>query len=215
MEKIISFDLDGTIIDPTFLDLVWDYGVPQLYAQKHGMSFHRAKALVHEEYRKVGEGRIEWYDIKYWFKYFQLDQDWRDLFYRLKDAIKVYPDALQTLEKLARSHQLVITSNATREFIDVEMEVSGLKDLFVRIFSATSDFQLVKKTPEFYSMICNLLEVKPEEMTHIGDHWDFDYVIPRSLGITTFYLDRKGEKQGNFVLRDLRELENKLVVGTR
>lgn len=213
MTRIISFDLDGTIIDPSFLDLIWDYGIPQLYAQKHGVSFRRAKVLVREEYDKVGEGRIEWYDIKYWFKHFQFDRDWRDLLNQFKDAVKVYPDAPQVLEKLARSHQLVITSNATREFIDVEMEVSGLKALFAQVFSATSDFQLVKKTPEFYSVICHLLGVKPEEMAHTGDHWDFDYIIPRSLGITAFYLDRKGERQGSFVLRDLRELESKLVEG--
>lgn len=198
-------------MEPNFLDLVWDYGIPELYAQNHGMLFSRAKALVQGEYKKVGEGRIEWYDVKYWFKHFNFDQDWKDLLYRFKDSIRIYPDAFQAVEKLAGSHQLIITSNATREFIDVEMEVSGLKDFFTRIFSATSDFQLVKKTPEFYSKICSLLGVRPEEITHIGDHWEFDHVIPRSLGITTFYLDRKGEKEGSFVLRDLRELGNKLV----
>ena len=36
------------------------------------------------------------------------------------------------------------------------------------------------------------------------------FEIPRKIGIKSFLLDRKGENTGNFVLKDLKELEEKL-----
>jgi putative hydrolase of the HAD superfamily len=105
---------------------------------------------------------------------------------------------------------MVLTSNAGREFIDVEMEVTGLGRYFERIFSATSDFREVKKTKGFYQRICQILETRPQEIVHVGDHYEFDYVVPRSLGIRAYYLDRSGGRKGEFIIPDLRDLEKKL-----
>jgi len=210
MVKIISFDMDGTLVDPEYTDWVWLHGIPTLYAEKGGLSFEEAKHFVVEEYLKVGEGAIEWYDIKYWFQFFQLEQSWKVLMERYVDKIRIYPNVNHLLEHLKDRFQLVLTSNAGREFIDVEMEATGLRKYFNQIFSATSDFRMVKKTIDFYRRICEILRVEPPEIVHVGDHYEFDYLVPRSLGIHAFYLDRSGEQNGEFVLRDLRDLEKNL-----
>jgi 5'-nucleotidase len=210
MPKIISFDMDGTLVDPEFTDWVWGHGIPTLYAEKVGLPFDEAKALVVEEYLKVGEGAIEWYDIKYWLKFFQLEASWEVVLERYTDKINIYPDVNHLLERLRDKFALVLTSNAGREFIDMEMEATGLKKYFDRIFSATSDFKKVKKTADFYQQICQILGVRPQEIVHVGDHHEFDYLVPRSLGIHAFYLDRSGEQKGDFTLSDLREFEEKL-----
>jgi len=211
MPKIISFDMDGTLVDPEFTDWVWGHGIPTLYAEKTGLSFEAAKAFVEKEYLKVGEGAIGWYDIKYWFQFFQLEESWKVLMERYTDKINIYPDVNHILERLRNRFQLVLTSNAGREFIDVEMEATGLRGYFDQIFSATSDFQEVKKTVGFYQRICQILGVRPQEIVHVGDHYEFDYLVPRSLGIHAFYLDRSGEQRGDFILQDLRDLEKRLV----
>ena len=105
---------------------------------------------------------------------------------------------------------MVLTSNAGREFIDIEMEATGLGSYFYRIFSATSDFGQVKKTADFYRRICQVLEAKPQEIVHVGDHYDFDYLVPRSLGMHAFYLNRRGEQKDGSVISDLRDLEERL-----
>ncbi len=207
MPKIISFDMDGTLIDPEFTDWVWSHGIPTLYAKKVGIPFEEAKAFVVNEYLKVGEGAIEWYDIKYWFQWFQLEQSWSMLMKQYADKINIYPDVNSVLERLKDGFRMVLTSNAGREFIDVEMEVTGLGRYFERIFSATSDFREVKKTKGFYRRICQILGTRPQEIVHVGDHYEFDYVVPRSLGIHAFYLDRSGERKGEFIIPDLRDLE--------
>ncbi|OGQ06455.1 MAG: hypothetical protein A2026_13840 [Deltaproteobacteria bacterium RBG_19FT_COMBO_46_12] len=210
MPKIISFDMDGTLVDSEFTDWVWGHGVPTLYAEKVGLPFEEAKALVVKEYLKVGEGAVEWYDIKYWLKFFQLEASWKVLLERYTDKINIYPDVNHLLERLRDKFALVLTSNAGREFIDVEMEATGLKKYFDRIFSATSDFKKVKKTADFYQRICLILGVEPQEIVHVGDHHEFDYLVPRSLGLHAFFLDRSGEQKGDFTLSNLREFEEKL-----
>jgi FMN phosphatase YigB (HAD superfamily) len=215
MPKIISFDMDGTLVDPEFTDWVWLHGLPKLYAEKARITFDEAKHFVVEEYLKVGEGAIEWYDIKYWFQFFQLEESWKDLMYRYVDKIKIYPDVNDILDPLKEEYSIILTSNAGREFIDVEMEVTGLGRYFDRIFSATSDFGEVKKTADFYLRISQILGVHPQEIVHVGDHYEFDYLVPGSLGIYAFYLDRSGEKKGDFIISDLRDLEERLRISTK
>ena len=210
MAKIISFDMDGTLVDPEFTDWVWGHGVPTLYAEKVGLPFEEAKTFVVNEYLKVGEGAVEWYDIKYWLKSFQLEANWKVLLERYTDKIRIYPDVNHLLERLSDQFALVLTSNAGREFIDVETEATGLKKYFDRIFSATSDFRKVKKTADFYRRICQILGVRPQEIVHVGDHHEFDYLVPRSLGIHAFYLDRSGKQKGDFTLSDLGDFEKRL-----
>jgi putative hydrolase of the HAD superfamily len=212
MPKIISFDMDGTLVDAEFTDWVWGHGIPTLYAEKVGVSFEEAKALVTQEYLKVGEGAIEWYDIKYWFRLFQLDESWRAVMERYSDKIKVYPDVNYTLQRLKDRFPLILTSNAGREFIDLEMEATGLGRYFYRVFSATTDFGEVKKTVGFYQRICQILETRPEEMVHVGDHYEFDYLVPRSLGIRAFYLDRSGKRSGDSVIPELKDLEERFSI---
>ena len=213
MARFISFDMDGTLVDPVFTDYVWGQGIPTLYAEKVGLPFEAAQAFVEREYRKVGEGAIEWYDIKYWFRFFQLEQSWKALMKQFVDKIKVYPDVNHILDRLEDRFQLILTSNAGREFIEVEMEATGLGRYFDQIFSATSDFGVVKKTIEFYRRICQILGASPREIVHIGDHYEFDYLVPRRLGIHAFYLDRSGGKRGDWIIHDLKELEQKLPDG--
>ena len=210
MTKFVSFDMDGTLIPPEFTDWVWGYGIPTLYAEKTGLSFETAKVFVEGEYRKVGEGSIEWYDIKYWFHFFQLEESWKVLMKQFIDKISVYPDVNHTLEHLKDKFLLVLTTNAGREFIDVEMEATCLRRYFDRIFSATSDFGEVKKTIRFYHRICQILQANPSEIVHVGDHYEFDYLVPQQLGIDAFYLDRTGQQRGDSILSDLRDLVKRI-----
>ncbi len=208
--KVISFDLDGTLVDPEFNDLVWYRGVPELYSKKHNISLEMARELVSGEYQKIGDKMVEWYDIKYWFRHFGLGGSYQELMNRFRGRVKVYPEVMEVLGRLRERYNLILTSNAAREFIAVEIGAAGLEGFFTRIFSATSDFGQVKKTPEFYSKICATVNIGPQRMIHVGDHWEFDYLAPREIGITAFYLGRNGNREGDFVLRDLRELEAKL-----
>ena len=211
MIKVISFDLDGTLVTDVFSQIVWHQGIPELYAKKHGRRLDEVKSFIFREYSKVGDKAIEWYDINYWLKSFDLDCDREILFRKFKYCIDIYHDTLDVLSSLSKTYQLIITSNAARDFLDTEIKETNIAVYFDYIFSATSDFNEVKKTKNFYLKICNLLHITPDQIIHIGDHFEFDYLIPQKLGIRSFYLDRKGEKKGTNIVKDLKEFEKKLL----
>ena len=211
--KVVSFDMDGTLTGGRFTDLVWSEGIPRLYSLRKKIPLEQAKKCVFEEYAKLGEGRREWYDIKYWFRLFDLGEDWSGLLKSLEHEIMTFPEVPAVLELLGKEHQLVVTSNASREFTDIELEACGVRAYFMSVFSATSDFGEVKKTPDVYLKVCQLLAVKPEQVAHVGDHYNFDFAVPRQLGIHAFYLDRQGKEQGNFVVHDLAEFSQRICSG--
>jgi len=205
-KKLISFDLDNTLIDPTYTTFVWEIGIPQLYAKKHTISISEATHIVIAEYEKIGDSSLEWYDITYWFKYFELPGRWENLLEAHRDKIRPFPEAKDVLGDLAQYYDLIVTSNAAREFVEVEIKEAEIENSFARIFSATSDFRQVKKTPQFYTQICEIMETEPSSAIHIGDHYEFDYLIPKSLGIKAYYLDRDGKRsKDSFTVTNLKE----------
>ena len=208
--KFISFDMNGTLTQDHFIELVWKESLPRLYSRKKNIPFEQAIEYVFNEYAKVGEERVDWYDIKYWFRSFGLGEGWRELLESCQHKVAPFPDAVPVLEELSRHYTLVVTTNATTEFADIELGAAGLKSYFSRVFSSTSDFGQVKKTPESYLKICNTLKISPKEMVHVGDHRHFDFVAPQELGIRAFYLDRRGAEEGDHVVRDLEEFSRKL-----
>ena len=205
--QLISFDLDGTLVEPTYINLVWERKIPELYAQKNDISLKEAIAKVMGEYERLGDGSLLWYDIKYWFKFFDLSGDWKGLLEEHRKEIRLFPEVKEVLEELGRDFPLIITSNAAREFVEMEVKETGIEPFFSRIFSATSDFGQVKKTPEFYQQICEIMGITPSQMIHIGDHYEFDFLIPQKLGMKAYYLDRIGTKPKNgFIVKNLKGL---------
>ncbi|MCD6530325.1 HAD family hydrolase [Candidatus Bathyarchaeota archaeon] len=209
MIDVVSLDLEGTLIDLSFSELVWNEGVPKLYSEQRGISFDEAKRIVLNEYRKVGEGRREWYDIRFWFKRFGLKGDWRSLMEEYRSELKVYPEVYEVLDSLKRRYRLALLSNSAREFIEFALEIVG--NPFEKVFSASSDFHTVKKSTDFYRKACETLNISPRQMAHVGDHYEFDFLVPKRLGILSFYLDRSGKSYGRWVVRDLREFRSRIL----
>ena len=208
MIKIISFDMDGTLVKPTYADKVWLEGLPKLYAKEKKIPIKQAKKYIYQEYEKIGKDRKEWYDIDWWFKQFQLKEHWQNLLNNYRHTIQLYPETLETLEKLSKNFELIIISNAKREFIEIQLEETKLKPYFTHVFSSLSDFNKVKKLPEVYKHILTLLKIQPHEIIHVGDSKEFDYVSPQKIGIKSFYLNREKTEKGNHILNSLSVLEN-------
>ena len=214
MIKVISFDFDGTLATHRFADAFWLEGVPALYAKQNNITLEAAKKYILKEYDKIGDSRVEWYDPAYWFTFFDIHSDYHDLLTYYQPSIEIYPEVPQVLTHLSKQYALIISSNAKREFIDIQLKESDLKKHFSTIFSSTSDFHTVKKVPDFYAMICQKLKIQPGEIIHVGDHKEFDYSAPQHHGITSYYLDRKKTCTGPFIVHDLIEFERKITNST-
>lgn len=194
VRRIISFDVDGTLVKPEFNDLIWREVIPELYARKNEIEIEEAKGFIEGEYDKIGEYDLRWYSLDFWLDYFRLDVKEKEILGEYAGKVSLYPDVLSTLEKLSKNYQLVIASCMGNDFIDIKLRKRNIKKYFKRVFSAVS-IGLIKKEESFYLALCSSLAIKPNELIHIGDHYEFDYLVPRETGIRAFYLDRNSDKQ--------------------
>lgn len=209
--KAISFDLDGTLVDYKFVESVWFEGIPQLYSVEKKVSFGDARKIVKKEYDKIGKEKLEWYNLQYWIKKFGLNITPQELLRHFEQKIEIYPEVPKVLDELKqRDFRLIIVTNARREFVELELRKAEIENYFNRIFSSTSDFGLVKKTVNLYRRVCNILEISPQEIIHVGDDQNFDFDVPRRLGIMALYLDRTGKHKGELVIHNLEALNKKL-----
>lgn len=207
--KIISFDVDGTLVDLEYNDLVWFKEIPELVAKKKKINFEESLKLVKEEYSRLGEHNLNWYDIKYWISYFDLEVSYKKILEKYESQIKIFPDVIPTLEELKKDFTLIVTTAMPREFLIPKMK--KLEQYFKNSFSALSDFKELKNS-EIYFKICKILNVYPEQIMHIGDHWEFDYLAARKAGLNALYLDRGNAKGGKFIIHNLGEVK-KVVEG--
>ncbi|MEM1547102.1 MAG: HAD family hydrolase, partial [Candidatus Methanomethylicia archaeon] len=90
--KIISFDLDGTLVKKDFVDYFWLELIPELYSIKNGIELKKAKEYVFNEYDKIGKEDIRWYLPNYWLNYFNLEVDSRRLLRKISNRIEYYQD---------------------------------------------------------------------------------------------------------------------------
>jgi putative hydrolase of the HAD superfamily len=203
--QVISFDMEGTLIDHSFSIHIWEMDIPRLYAEKHDLDEETARNRIFKLYERIGENNILWYDVGYWFDRLGLEGDWRELPEHRREMCRVYPEVSGVLNRLTERYPLVVTSNTIREFLEVQLDCFEVS--FDHVFSAPSDFGEVKKSRDFYQRICDVIGIKPEELLHVGDHYRFDYIAAKDLGVNAYYLDRSGNETGEDVVHNLEDFE--------
>jgi len=203
--EVISFDAEGTLVSPGFSQAIWHEVIPLLYAEKNGVELAGAKEIVAREYDKIGDQRLEWYDIEYWFRYFRLGST-EPAIQRCQARVSYYPEVMEVLSSLEGRYKLIVASGTPLELLEPQLE--GIKDYFARIFSSVSLCKQLK-TPEFYDYVCESMGVNPAQIAHVGDNWQFDFLNSSQVGINAFHLDRAGNgQQGS--LANLTELKSHL-----
>ena len=200
---VISFDAEGTIVTPDFSETIWREAIPALYARSRGLDLVEARTRVFEQYDAVGNQRVEWYDIDFWFRHLDLGPS-RPVIESCRDRIAYYPEVDEVLSSLAAGHRLVVASGTPLELLDFLL--ADVRPYFARVFSSMSHFRQLK-SPGFYLRLCAEMGVTPGRVLHVGDSWQFDCLNAREAGIHALYLDRScRDHQGS--LRNLTQLQD-------
>jgi FMN phosphatase YigB (HAD superfamily) len=201
--ELISFDAEGTVVTPDFSQAIWHEAIPALYARKQGLDFAQAKRHIVEEYGRIGDQRLEWYDIEYWFSYLGLGSS-EPVIQSCLSKIAYYPEVTEVLSSLASEYNLIIASGTPLELLHLLLR--EVKPYFVRVFSSISHYRQLK-SPDFYLSICEEMGVEPSQVTHVGDNWQFDFLNARQAGMNAFYIDRAGINHQKS-LSDLTQLKS-------
>src|SRR5574340_822006 len=84
----ILLDMDGTLLDKYFDDYFWEHLVPEKYADKHGISFGKAKEELLRKY-KSHEETLNWTDIDFWSR--ELGLEIMALKEQIRHLVEVHP----------------------------------------------------------------------------------------------------------------------------
>ena len=204
--KVVSFDAEGTLVTPDFSYAVWFEAIPERYAEKKGIDLELARQLIEEEYHRVGDQRLEWYDVRYWFDKLGLGTH-EQVLERCKSKVCYYPEVAEVLASLSGRYKLVVASGSTRDFLNHLLQ--GIEPHFTKIFSSLTDYKQLK-TSEFYLKMCHEMGVETGQVVHVGDNWQFDFVAPREVGIQAFYLDRKRQTNHQNSMASLLQMKDHL-----
>ncbi len=203
--ELVSFDAEGTLVTPDFSAAIWHEAIPALYAHKTGLELDRARESVYGEYESVGDQRLEWYDIHYWFRRLDLGSP-EPVIHECLSRVDYYPEVMRVLSSLGRQYTLVVASCTPRLFLDHLLE--DIESRFARVFSSISHFGQVKN-PGFYLRMCEEMGVGPGQAVHVGDNWQMDFVNSREAGLHAVYLDRSGSTDHESIT-DLTQVETLL-----
>ncbi|RPJ61771.1 MAG: hypothetical protein EHM12_05045, partial [Dehalococcoidia bacterium] len=57
--KVISFDVEGTMVTTDFSASIWFEMIPQRYAARRGLSFDGATSRIRQEYDSLGDQHLD------------------------------------------------------------------------------------------------------------------------------------------------------------
>jgi HAD superfamily hydrolase (TIGR01549 family) len=206
----ISFDLDGTLTTHRFAEGVWHEALPLCISQQRGISFSSAKKMCMDAYGCVGESSIEWYQLTYWLDFFDLKDISREsLIFDNISKISLFDDVIPCLRQLKTDgYSLIMFSNASRDFLDIEVSYSNLKPYFDTVISLSDDWGMVKSDPSAFERLQALIGT---EIIHIGDHVSFDCRVPRSAGMDAYHIWRGSGERMNDSLVGLDEVLSRIL----
>jgi len=101
---------------------------------------------------------------------------------------ELYPEVPGVLEQLQPRFQLAVISNFDGRLRFI-LEHLGISKFFAHIF-ISSEIGADKPDPEIFRRALKLVELKPNEVLHVGDDPERDWEAASAAGLSTFRLDR-------------------------
>jgi putative hydrolase of the HAD superfamily len=101
---------------------------------------------------------------------------------------ELYPEVPRVLEQLQPRFQLAVISNFDGR-LRLILQHLGISKFFAHIF-ISSEIGADKPDPEIYRRALKLIDLKPNEVLHVGDDPQRDWEAARTAGLSIFRLDR-------------------------
>jgi HAD superfamily hydrolase (TIGR01509 family) len=211
LEKIdyVLLDLDGTLLDKYFDDYFWEHLVPEKYAEKHDMTFGRAKEYLMRTY-KGHEGTLKWTDLDFWSR--ELDLDVPALKEQIRHLIEVHPNVEEFLQEMKkRGKKIFLMTNAHYKSVNIKFKKTGIGKYFDTVV-CSFEIGYPKEDLEFWRRTEGLLGYDRQRTLFIDDTEEILHTA-RRFGIKYVLLKRrassrqKEEKASEFPsVGDFREL---------
>lgn len=162
----VLLDMDGTLLDRYFDDYFWEHLVPERYAEKHHITFGKAKEVLFKRY-KAHEGTLNWTDIDFWSR--ELELDIMALKEQIRHLIDIHPHVENFLKMVkAGKIKTFIVTNAHYKVLDMKLKKT---DLGKYLTGAITSFQIgfPKEKIEFWKIAEQQLHFSKEKTILVDD----------------------------------------------
>lgn len=162
----VLLDMDGTLLDKYFDDYFWEHLVPEQYADKHAITFGKAKEELLKKY-KSHEETLNWTDIDFWSR--ELGLDILVLKEQIRHLVEVHPHVEDFLQLMrSRGKKVYITTNAHDKVLALKLRKTEIgKYLTGAITSA--EMGIPKEKPEFWKQAEKKLGFHRENTLFVDD----------------------------------------------
>jgi len=106
-----------------------------------------------------------------------------DAFYQARQNVSLFDGVEDVLQHLQKDFQLISLTNG-----NADIELVGLKHFFDLSLNG-EDFAKPKPDPEMFEHALKQLQVRPEQVLHVGDHPNHDMLGAFNLGMKTCWLE--------------------------
>jgi len=212
----VMLDMDGTLLDKYFDDYFWEHLVPEKYAERHRITFGRAKEELLSKYR-AHEGTLNWTDIDFWSE--ELNLDIPSLKEQIQHLIEVHPNVETFLKRVRQEgKEIFLVTNAHYKVLDLKLKKTKIGKYFDKCITS-AEIGYPKEMVAFWQKLEETIHFDKEKTLFIDDTSEVlktakAYGI-RYLLLKTRASSRKEETPGSDfpVLSDFSELVSLLPSG--
>ncbi len=111
-----------------------------------------------------------------------------DIYFKQRNTITFYKDALKTLKLLKKNYSLGVITNG-----NANLKKIGIDHLFDYIFSA-ADLNAHKPDPSVFQAAIDITGLSPNEICHVGDHPINDVQGSYDCGLNPIWFNESGKE---------------------
>jgi 2-haloacid dehalogenase len=176
MNRVIAFDMVGTLLDLSALDSIFAQTMGNASLRKEWFSEVLKLALVtttvsaYSEFSKITQAALKVIEERH--KLSLAEADRMEILQTLR-KLPPFPDVKPGLQQLRQQGwRMVVLTNTPANSAEQQLEHAGIRDYFERVFSADS-VQRLKPAPEPYRMAARELGIGISSLVLVAAHsWD-------------------------------------------
>ena len=178
----ILLDIDGVILDQDFDNKFWQDFVPNEYAIKNKLDIKKAKLLFQKESDKT-KGSIDWYDLHYWEKKFDLDLI--AIAKNYADEISLLPKSLETIKKLKKTKKIIYLTNCDPRLVRVKDEVCNFLQ-YADGWLSSIEINSIKENIWYWRHAVQTFQLIPQRCLFVDDNYEI-VMQAKNAGISSLH----------------------------
>lgn len=181
--KVVSFDIFDTLLSRPYIKPTDLFLHMERNAGADGFKARRVEAekRARRHYKEQADVTLDQIYDELNVKYAYLKQEElryeRELLYPKTDARLIYDEAVKQGKKIIAVSDMYLP----QDFLEDVLKEKGYTEIS-RVFVSNQE-NCCKSDGRLFEKVLETLDIKPEEMVHVGDNYDADKKAPEKLGI--------------------------------